>query len=69
GYNVILRDMTSKALSRGYTQISKGYQNYVKRKRITTAEYDNILSNLECQTTLANFGKCDMIIEAVFEDL
>ncbi|CAF4755837.1 unnamed protein product, partial [Rotaria socialis] len=22
-----------------------------------------------CQTTLANFGKCDMIIEAVFEDL
>jgi enoyl-CoA hydratase/long-chain 3-hydroxyacyl-CoA dehydrogenase len=35
GYNVILRDTTSKALSRGYSQISKGYQGYVKRKRIT----------------------------------
>jgi enoyl-CoA hydratase/long-chain 3-hydroxyacyl-CoA dehydrogenase len=35
GYNVIVRDTTTKALSRGYTQIAKGYQGYVKRKRIT----------------------------------
>ncbi len=35
GYNVILRDTTTKALSRGYNQITKGYQQYVKRKRIT----------------------------------
>ena len=35
GYHVILRDTTSKALSRGYSQISKGYTDYVKRKRIT----------------------------------
>jgi enoyl-CoA hydratase/long-chain 3-hydroxyacyl-CoA dehydrogenase len=35
GYNVILRDTTTKALSRGYSQITKGYQGYVKRKRFT----------------------------------
>lgn len=35
GFNVILRDMNTKALSRGYSQITKGYQGYVKRKRIT----------------------------------
>lgn len=35
GYNVILRDMNSKALARGYSQITKGYQGYVKRKRLT----------------------------------
>jgi enoyl-CoA hydratase/long-chain 3-hydroxyacyl-CoA dehydrogenase len=34
-----------------------------------SAEYDHILSNLECQTTLDNFQKCDMVIEAVFENL
>ena len=34
-----------------------------------SAEYDHILSNLECQTTLNNVEKCDMVIEAVFEDL
>ncbi|CAF4906571.1 unnamed protein product, partial [Rotaria sp. Silwood1] len=69
GYNVILRDVTSKAVSRGYSQITKGYQDSVKRKRITNAQYDNILSNLQCQTTFDNFEKCDMVIEAVFEDL
>ncbi|CAF1026194.1 unnamed protein product [Rotaria sordida] len=69
GFNVILRDTTSKALSRGYSQISKGYEGYVKRKRLTNAEYDNVLSNLQCQSTFDNFEKCDMIIEAVFEDL
>ena len=35
GFNVILRDQTTKALSRGYSQITKGYQGYVKRKRLT----------------------------------
>ncbi len=34
GFHVILRDQTTKALSRGYSQISKGYQGYVKRKRL-----------------------------------
>lgn len=69
GYRVILRDTTTKALSRGYSQISKGYQDSVKRKRITSAEFDRIMSNLENQTTLDNFEKCDMVIEAVYEDL
>jgi enoyl-CoA hydratase/long-chain 3-hydroxyacyl-CoA dehydrogenase len=36
---------------------------------IFSAEYDLVLSNLECQTTFDNFQKCDMVIEAVFEDL
>ena len=35
GYNVILRDTTSKALSRGYSQVAKAYGGYIKRKRIT----------------------------------
>jgi len=69
GFNVILRDTTTQALSRGYSQIAKGYQGYVKRKRITSAEYDRILANLDTQTTLDNLSKCDMVIEAVFEDL
>jgi 3-hydroxyacyl-CoA dehydrogenase len=34
-----------------------------------SADYDRILANLDSQTTLDNFDKCDMIIEAVFEDL
>jgi enoyl-CoA hydratase/long-chain 3-hydroxyacyl-CoA dehydrogenase len=32
-------------------------------------EYNQILSNLICQTNFNNLEKCDIIIEAVFEDL
>lgn len=34
-----------------------------------SADYDRVLSNLQCQTTSDNLDKCDMVIEAVFEDL
>lgn len=40
-----------------------------KQKNIFSAEYDRILANLDMQTSLDNFEKCDMIIEAVYEDL
>lgn len=32
-------------------------------------ERDSILSKLDPTITYDNFGKCDMVIEAVFEDL
>lgn len=48
GYNVILRDMNTKALARGYSQVTKGYQGYVKRKRLTKYEridIENVVNN------------------------
>ncbi len=39
-FQVILYDTTFHALSRGQSQIEKGYQNSVKRNRIT--KYKNI---------------------------
>lgn len=32
-------------------------------------EYNQILSNLTCQTTFDNFDRCDFIIETGYEDL
>ena len=40
-----------------------------KRLVFLRSEYDRILANLDSQITLDNFERCDMIIEAVFEDL
>ncbi|CAF3784692.1 unnamed protein product [Adineta steineri] len=69
GLQVILYDTTEYALSRGQLQITKGYENYIKRNRITHTEYKRILSNLNCQTTFDNLYKCDIIIESLYEDL
>ena len=32
-------------------------------------EYNRILSNLNCQTTFDSIEKCDIVIEALFEDI
>ncbi|CAF1179111.1 unnamed protein product [Adineta steineri] len=69
GLQVILYDTTEHALSRGQLQITKGYQNYIKRNRITHTEYKQILSNLNYQRTFDNLYKCDIIIESLYEDL
>ncbi|CAF5053128.1 unnamed protein product, partial [Rotaria magnacalcarata] len=68
-FQVILYDKTSAVLDQGKSQIVKNYQTYVKRNRITNAEYNRILSNLTCQATFENLEKCDIIIEDLFEDL
>jgi enoyl-CoA hydratase/long-chain 3-hydroxyacyl-CoA dehydrogenase len=49
----------------------KEKQSYNKRLLIDyfSAEYDRVLANLDTQTSYDNLNKCDMVIEAVFEDL
>ena len=41
----------------------------VKKKKITTFERDQLISNLEAQVAYDGFDKVDMVIEAVFEDI
>ena len=69
GYNVILKDMSSAGLSRGYNQIADNFKKSVKRKKISQIQADQFISNLKPQLTYDNFNKLDMVIEAVFEDI
>ncbi|XP_033100715.1 trifunctional enzyme subunit alpha, mitochondrial-like [Anneissia japonica] len=69
GVNVILKDMSYEGLARGNQQIYKGLNKNVKRKKITSFERDQMFSDLSGQLDYTNFDKCDMVIEAVFEDI
>ncbi|XP_071487761.1 trifunctional enzyme subunit alpha, mitochondrial-like [Diadema antillarum] len=69
GMHVLLKDMSLQGLARGEQQIFKGLDGKVKRKRLTSFERDRLMSNVTGQIDYANFNKCDMVIEAVFEDL
>ncbi|ESP00520.1 hypothetical protein LOTGIDRAFT_112349, partial [Lottia gigantea] len=69
GMRVIMKDMSVKGLARGEDQVQKGFDKQAKRKKITTAERDLIMSNLEPTLDYNNFKSCDMVIEAVFEDI
>ncbi|XP_035279341.1 hydroxyacyl-CoA dehydrogenase trifunctional multienzyme complex subunit alpha a [Anguilla anguilla] len=69
GINTILKDTTVEGLNRGQQQVFKGLNDKTKKRNITSFERDSILSNLTGQLDYAGFGKVDMVIEAVFEDL
>lgn len=69
GYQVIMKDTNEAGLGRGIGQIQNGLQNQIKRKRITALERDKILSNLTSTLNYDQFKNCDMVIEAVFEDI
>uniref|UniRef100_A0A0P4VTI8 Trifunctional enzyme subunit alpha, mitochondrial n=2 Tax=Rhodnius TaxID=13248 RepID=A0A0P4VTI8_9HEMI len=69
GIKVILKDATEAGLNRGLGQITTGFDNAVKRKKITAFERDRHLANLDLTLDYNKFSKADMVIEAVFEDL
>ncbi|XP_075213578.1 monolysocardiolipin acyltransferase Mtpalpha [Lycorma delicatula] len=69
GYNVILKDTTNAGLSRGVGQIQTGLNTAVKRKKISALERDRYLADLEATLSYDKFKNCDIVIEAVFEDI
>ncbi|KAK7789532.1 hypothetical protein R5R35_003349 [Gryllus longicercus] len=69
GYNVILKDTSVQGLSRGQGQIQTGLDTAVKRKKLIALERDRFMANLQPTLSYKGFENCDMVIEAVFEDL
>ncbi|KAK2723282.1 hypothetical protein QYM36_001813, partial [Artemia franciscana] len=69
GMHVLMKDMSLEGLARGQTQIQKGLDTAVKRRKIASFEKDQIYSNLEPTLSYEHFNHADMVIEAVFEDM
>lgn len=69
GYQIVMKDATNGGIERGINQIQTGLQNSIKRRKISSLEADQILSNLTSTLDYSKFRDADMVIEAVFEDL
>ena len=66
---VRLKDISFEALGKGKKQIWKEIDAKVKRKSLTTFQREQIFSRLTLQVDTHQFERCDMVIEAVFEDM
>ncbi|TFJ84159.1 hypothetical protein NSK_004631 [Nannochloropsis salina CCMP1776] len=74
GYRVLLKDKDLAGVSRGEKYISDNLKGKMKKKRMTKYAYDTTTSRVvgltdESANWGKQFGKADMVIEAVFEDL
>ena len=68
-FHVRLRDISQKQLASAKKYIWKSFDRKIKRKSMTRFESQKMLSGLFTQTDLQHFNRCDVVIEAVFEDL
>ena len=69
GHPVIVREVHDEALQRGMGRIRSFLGEGVKRGKMTQPQMDQVLANLKGTTALADLKDCDLVIEAVVENL
>jgi len=69
GFRTVVYDTREEALARARKQTEGFFANSVERKKLTQDQVGKILSSLSGTTEIAALATCDIVIEAVFEDL
>ncbi len=67
GFGVILHDVGQEYLDRGLKTMDKSLSRLIEKGKITE-DKEKILARVKTTTTLEEFAKADLVVEAVFED-
>lgn len=68
GFSVLLKDASPEITQKGIGRIQKNFTKLVSKEKITQDQADKALANIKTTENLADFSKCDLIIEAVTEN-
>lgn len=69
GLPVTIVEVKQEALDRGLGVIRKNYQNTARKGRISESDVEQRMALITGSLDLADLADCDLIIEAVFEDM
>ena len=69
GYATVVREIKDEFNERGKARIEKSLGKLVEKDKITQQDYDAVLARLSFTTDLGALKDCDIVIEAVTEDL
>lgn len=69
GYETIVREVSDELRDRGLGSISKQLARAVEKGRLSAEDRDAAVGRLRGTTKLADLAGCDIVIEAVVEDL
>ncbi|MTE21052.1 3-hydroxybutyryl-CoA dehydrogenase [Streptomyces sp. TRM43335] len=67
GWDVVLRDITDQALTRGTDGIKASYDKFVSKGKLTAEEAEAALGRITTTTDLDAAADADIVVEAVFE--
>lgn len=69
GYTTVVRDVSDAVMAKGKAGIAKSLDKFVEKGKLTAADRDATLARLSYVTDVAALKDCDIVIEAVTEDL
>ncbi len=69
GYETIVREVSDEVCERGLGGIGRQLGKLVEKEKMTAADRDAVLGRLRGTTRLEELAECDIVIEAVVEDL
>jgi 3-hydroxybutyryl-CoA dehydrogenase len=69
GYKTIVREVEQGFLDKGLTRVRKFLDDGVAKGKVTTENRDVTLANLTGTTAVDSLATCDLIIEAIVENL
>jgi len=69
GYDVVLREVDADRLAKGVGRIEKQLGRAVEKGRMELSDTDAVKGRIHGTTDYADFSGCDLVIEAITEDL
>jgi 3-hydroxybutyryl-CoA dehydrogenase len=69
GYDVLVSENNQELLQKGLSNIAASLDRSVKKQIITPVEKDSVLNRITGTTNTGDFKDCDLVIEAVLEEL
>jgi 3-hydroxybutyryl-CoA dehydrogenase len=69
GFEVVVREVAQEFLDQGLARIGKGIDKWVEKDIVEAAAADAMRAALRGTTDLADLYECDLVIEAIIEDL
>jgi 3-hydroxybutyryl-CoA dehydrogenase len=69
GYATVVRDVSDAVMAKGKAGIGKSLDKFVEKGKLSAADRDATLARLSYVTDVAALKDCDIVIEAVTEDL
>ena len=69
GYKTIVREVAQGAVDKGLGRIDKFLSGSVEKGKLTAEQRDKTLANLSGTTTFDDMAECDLIIEAIIENV
>ena len=69
GYKTVVTEVDQGLLDKGLARIQKFLADGVQKSKVTPEAQDRTLANLSGTTTLADLEDCDLIVEAIIENV